>query len=428
MEAYLHLNLIHMARATSPIYGLPIELLCEIFIFVSETDQFGPVKITGVCHPWRDIILATPSAWSWICMRAIEKEENIVRYSSLFIERSQQCVLHIHIPVQDVPDKGRGRLLSILSFLIQYSHRIQCLSIPSCHFGFLRDVTFPSLLCLRFNEQDNGLVGVFEFSNKAQYPRLQVLHTFYCCWIQSATTPKRLALSSLRHLSIQASGDATWVKVITACAKTLITLNVKGPLLKCGISGLDIKLPRLQRLMIDNSSTDDDTFWPFEAATPSLISYEELTGIKAAPKPIHHDITTVTHLRTDNMQLIRAFPALCIIQHTSVRMGYKGKHDRKFIEEVKESARHCPTLECFMFYLGSGAKSRDPLSVQRSLTRRIARAGRAIEFKFVGWGNFPDLPGETLVCGRNLRCRYDQWVNTVCESMDLSFLFESNGM
>lgn len=399
-----------MAQPTTPIYELPTELLSKIFILVSETDQFGPVKITEVCHRWRDIILDLPRAWSWIYVHTIKKKKNMGRYLSVFTERSHQCVLHIHIPALFTPDYNREMLQEILPSLIQVSHRIQCLSIPSWHLGCFADATFPNLLCLRFSiETEDHVIGVYEFSNKSKYPRLEIFHASYCGWVQSVWDYQKIALPFLKHLSIQASGDDTWVDIITVCAETLVTLTIKGPLINCGIPRVHIRFPILQRLTIDNSFTDYETFCPFEAATPSLVSYEELTGRDNTSEPIHHDLDTVTHLRTDNLRLIPAFPALRVVQCVSVYLSSTEKRALDFVEKVEEDTPYCPTLKLVMFHLRFGAQVHEPALIQRDLNARIERAGRAIKFKFVGPMNLPSLPPrQTPVCGPNLRCRYDQ--------------------
>ncbi|KIM26522.1 hypothetical protein M408DRAFT_330497, partial [Serendipita vermifera MAFF 305830] len=373
--------------------------------------QFGPVKVTEVCHLWRAIILDIPSAWSWIYMHTIKEKRNMARYLSTFIERSQQCMLHIHIPVLYMPNRGCEMLQQVLSSLIPASHRIQCLSTPIWLFQSLdADVTFPNLLCLRFNEEANRLLDVYEFSNKNKFPRLQILLTSYCCWTQSPWDDQKVALPPLKHLTIEASKCSTWVEVITACAETLVTLNIRGPLVDCGIPRICIKFPMLQRLKVDNTfaEDEDELFWPLEASTPSLISYEELTKRYKALEPIHRDVKTVTHLRTDNLELLPAFPALRTVQLVSMSVDYTERCALDFVEKLEEGIPYCPMLERFLFCIGDWAEISKPALIQRDLNARIERAGRAIEFKFVGPMDLPSLPGQTLVCGTDSQCRYDQ--------------------
>jgi hypothetical protein len=48
----------------APIRRLPVEILSEIFIFSSEVGGLVPLTITEVSRHWREVILATPRAWS----------------------------------------------------------------------------------------------------------------------------------------------------------------------------------------------------------------------------------------------------------------------------------------------------------------------------------------------------------------------------
>lgn len=47
----------------APIRRLPVEILSEIFIFLSETGDLMSVTIMEVPRLWRDVILATPGVW-----------------------------------------------------------------------------------------------------------------------------------------------------------------------------------------------------------------------------------------------------------------------------------------------------------------------------------------------------------------------------
>jgi len=50
----------------APIRAIPVEILIEIFLLASKDDDLAPVILSGVCRWWRNTILATPRAWSFI--------------------------------------------------------------------------------------------------------------------------------------------------------------------------------------------------------------------------------------------------------------------------------------------------------------------------------------------------------------------------
>jgi hypothetical protein len=50
----------------APIRKVPTEIMVDIFLRTGEMDNLAPVSFTAVSRLWRNIILATPKAWSFI--------------------------------------------------------------------------------------------------------------------------------------------------------------------------------------------------------------------------------------------------------------------------------------------------------------------------------------------------------------------------
>ena len=50
----------------APIRKVSTEILADILLFASQMNDLAPVKFSAVSRLWRDIILATPKAWSFI--------------------------------------------------------------------------------------------------------------------------------------------------------------------------------------------------------------------------------------------------------------------------------------------------------------------------------------------------------------------------
>ncbi|KAG8911533.1 hypothetical protein FRC02_006541 [Tulasnella sp. 418] len=91
----------------SPILGLPNELLSLIFVMVVYSPipaiaQARVALLSHTCHRFRETVLATPALWTHIDMREGPPYEK----STLYIERSGACPLHVNI----------GELESITSF------------------------------------------------------------------------------------------------------------------------------------------------------------------------------------------------------------------------------------------------------------------------------------------------------------------------
>jgi hypothetical protein len=85
----------------APIKMLPSDLLSDIFIICSNERNFAPVRISAVCHRWREVVLATPLAWS-----SINTWDRLpVGYLDMFMERSSPCLLHLEL--RHVDKNGR---------------------------------------------------------------------------------------------------------------------------------------------------------------------------------------------------------------------------------------------------------------------------------------------------------------------------------
>jgi hypothetical protein len=92
----------------APIRKVPTEVLADILLFASEMDDLAPVKFTAVSRLWRDIILATPKAWSFIHLQEhhdkhIDLIKNkdyhgyVTSYKNTYFQRSKPRLLHLSL-------------------------------------------------------------------------------------------------------------------------------------------------------------------------------------------------------------------------------------------------------------------------------------------------------------------------------------------
>ena len=72
----------------TPIQTIPIEIIIEILLFSSETEDLVPVKLTAVCRLWRQIMLTTPRAWSFIDLNRHNDQDYYNRYYEVFFKRT----------------------------------------------------------------------------------------------------------------------------------------------------------------------------------------------------------------------------------------------------------------------------------------------------------------------------------------------------
>ena len=120
----------------APIRTIPTEILTEILLFVCDAEHLTPVKLTAVCCLWCQIMLSTPSAWSYIYLYEHMDQEYYNRYLEVFFERSEPVLLHLSIPDQD--QEKDGKKVSTIPWIVRRDlGHIQCLTISDWHFSSL---------------------------------------------------------------------------------------------------------------------------------------------------------------------------------------------------------------------------------------------------------------------------------------------------
>ena len=94
------------------------------------------MKLTAVCRLWRQVMSATPRAWSLIYLREHEDQDYYNRYLEVFFERSKLMPLHLPIPLEDSQDDDY--VVSTIPWTVREDlGRIQCLTISCWHLSSL---------------------------------------------------------------------------------------------------------------------------------------------------------------------------------------------------------------------------------------------------------------------------------------------------
>lgn len=386
-----------MLRNATSIHTLPVEILSEIFILISEAEDLGSVTITEVCHRWREVIISTPSVWSFIYIDDLDEESRVDQYLSTFLERSRYCMLHLYISVY-IGLEDNERLYCVLSLLNPSSHRIQCLSIASWQIDYFRVTPLPGLVRLNLlNPQEDGILAPFYFSDASRYPRLEILDSSrYTWWIPSH---RNIALPSLKSLKVNLMVDSTWINVIKGCASTLVTLEAKGPLTLFEMSKSKISFPTLKCLMFDietgASANNDGLEWPFDASTPALVSYEDISTDGMNHMTFHRDVKTVTHFRTNKLWAAANFPAIRKLQVLAESRSESEALAFEFIEKMEQDSSFCPTLQVFEMHVPPQEFDEALASVEKQINTRLTNTARTVTFKFANiWrGHNRMLPG-----------------------------------
>jgi F-box-like len=294
----------------APIRKVPTEVLADILLFASEMDDLAPVKISAVSRFWRDIILATPKAWSFIHLkRHHDKHIHLRRnqdyhghfhgYKNTYFQRSKPRLLHLCLP-------GEGGYYAehSNSIIKEQVHRIQCLttsadvlsdaqSAPECQkFPYLHTLTLANEV------QDKELDTSFFTISK--FPALQNLR-WPCCSPLTSASPTICPsfFPPLQHLSISMEVTSS-MDILQSCAATLKSLDISWK----GRNGstTQISFPLLRYLTISGWYHSKGRPSLVKAITPALTSLEVRSSDWSITPFFDADIQKVTHMRWYSLQ------------------------------------------------------------------------------------------------------------------------------
>ena len=255
----------------APIRKLPVELLSEIFISTSRIEDLVLVKITEVCRQWRQVVLATPKAWSRVWFHNDLPEERSLIYISTFLERGGRAQPRAHLPFNFDPSYHAAEH-PIYSLLHKSPHRIRCLSICDRQIPLLNTKAFFNVVRLSFYNIDGYSWGytrgiVPSDVDISKFPRLEAINSLEALWL---ATPSPDRFPNLLRLSLRADTDSVWLKIIKCTALTLESLVISCFQVYDVPGDFSIDLPVLKSLGISNLSRNAP--WSARITTLSLIS------------------------------------------------------------------------------------------------------------------------------------------------------------
>ncbi|KDR73673.1 hypothetical protein GALMADRAFT_228118 [Galerina marginata CBS 339.88] len=108
----------------APISRLPAELLCKIFHFSSQDTTRGPlhwIKVSHVCHAWRNIAINYPSLWTNLPLRN-------VRWMQEMLSRSKMASLTVDANFSS-PYPSQRPPIEVVSSVLCHLSRIRDLSL-----------------------------------------------------------------------------------------------------------------------------------------------------------------------------------------------------------------------------------------------------------------------------------------------------------
>ncbi|KAF9525264.1 hypothetical protein CPB83DRAFT_897136 [Crepidotus variabilis] len=144
----------HQAKTDASILRLPADVLLEIFLLVRDISKRHAIdgavvvghewlRISHVCHLWRDVALRAPQLWSNIIIPA----RGPFRWSQEMLERSGHAVLKAYIDMEAENMLSTRKLIAqdrVLNQLATQLPRVQELTIRRSSAAFLKSTFIPS--------------------------------------------------------------------------------------------------------------------------------------------------------------------------------------------------------------------------------------------------------------------------------------------
>jgi hypothetical protein len=358
----------------SPIRRLNFDVICHVFELVAEDDWKAPLRLASVSQSWRQIVLRTPRAWSFLDLR---RKRNPM-LTNLYLERSGQRLLHIGI-----------RHTSFSTFA-PMKDRLQCLSVYTFPAPF-GGIVFPHVTRLYIRYTDAGIFPTCV--TRKYFPTLRHL---YCQSKFIRELSSRLEddasftydLPPLETLSLLVSSDTSWVHFIRSCSETLtsLVLEIRGTVTSSG-QRQSITMSSLKCLQV-NERLVHVGIWPLDLKTPVLESYISHGGHSSTDRPIHSDLDTVQQMRLASVRPLNNCPSLRYLQILNWNTVLY-----PILTMLEGNAALCPRLEVIIVAVHGGFRLEEE---EAEFTRRVeeVQAGRTALKVLREYGSMERLAGE----------------------------------
>jgi hypothetical protein len=198
----------------APIRKLPHDVLSQIFVEVSMDDWTAPLTLQSISRWWRDVVVGSPRAWTFIPLFEYYMQGNS-DLVSLYIERSRNVPLHIFA----ANDRFSPQIKILAS-------RIECLNLDMTSYFTIylvpNEYDFTRLERLHLHAGSmylNPSDRIIDISNwdMMYFPNLKVLEL--AVWdrllLAIASSPQ---FPSIRRLQVECDDPSPLTQILVKCA------------------------------------------------------------------------------------------------------------------------------------------------------------------------------------------------------------------
>jgi hypothetical protein len=314
-------------------------------------EQLAPITIAAVSRQWRSIILATPRAWSHIFPADYKARstgiELPISLLPTFLERSDQCLLHIALPWRrhcchcdecELSDYETDCTCPGLSIIFEHAYRIECLLVS--YKWIKKRGLFPNLTNLTLTGDDTD--GSSSTLDLSKFPRLRKLDIANAPAANYRIDVSKMENHQLRHLSISVDFQDAWVKILNFFADVLETLEFTGnPDDELTYTQL-FEFPNLERLWVCDLSSYESVL---EIIAPNL-AYYRYSSEQGTLRVVHRDGTNrLLQLRTDLILPWQEYSRLRVLQ-----LDLPSDSEETMLDRLEQDTELCPDLQLIQIF------------------------------------------------------------------------------
>jgi len=370
----------------APIRRLPHETLSLILLEVSINHWKAPLKLQSVCRLWRNILLDTPAAWSFIDVHKDKKvpDSGLV---SIFLERSGNVSMHIYIHVESAS--------FILMQVISSKKRITCLQIGiwaidalmSEHNAF-GELEMLFLFCEKSDEVDE--------SKGHQFDMMRLSPKLRCLGLERDQVIRMITLSpslpAIQDLYITSCGDSSsLIHLLKRFAGSVKKMTLFCPPNRSWYEEEEeIAFPMLQLLRIcDETPAHASRSRLFKGSTPALQGYvyiAEPSNYNRHSVIASFDPENIRYLQVVKIPDLSFYPRL----HSLIVLSLKDVDE--IAKQLRQEPTTCPGLTFIMCCLDEGGEEDVRWEQAKAMLREHAEImGRPIKLLGRKAGNDPEF-------------------------------------
>jgi hypothetical protein len=325
----------------APIRTIPPEILYLILIETSKTNWKAPLVLQSVSRRWRDVVVDSPEAWTFIPLskyRSRHRSELI----SLFLERSRNKPLHI-----SVWDDSLLGYMEILAGRIECFHlliaRVVLKHYVQCGHAFHRLERLKIDTWHSDSAEETPPINDLEAWDMSLFPNLKVLDIVFRSPSLLRAISAAPEFPAIQHLTVECGEPWRISDILTKCATSLESVDLTYD---TGISeGPDteheVHFPRLRYMRLADFSNEARPRFRFKAATPNLQAYIDEVSISTL-NAVKIDTGSVIFLHAVHTPDLSQYPRLVTL--CSGEIYGQNEELVRVIERLCDDPAICPDL------------------------------------------------------------------------------------